>query len=63
MKHTLSILLLDSLEPAISGIPRYLILDSEGNLSSDHAGYGPGSERELCEEICKAMPVSFVPCS
>lgn len=41
MKHTLSILLLDSLEPAISGIPRYLIFDSEGNLSSDHAGYGP----------------------
>lgn len=46
---------MQGLEPAISGIPRYLIFDREGNLSCDRAGFGPGTELELCEEIRKAM--------
>lgn len=46
---------MDGLEPAISGIPRYLIFDREGNLSCDRAGFGPGVELELCDEIRKAM--------
>lgn len=46
---------MNGLEPAISGIPRYLIFDREGNLSFDQAGFGPGMEDKLCEEIRKAM--------
>lgn len=46
---------MQGLEPAISGIPRYLIFDREGNLSSDRSGFGPGVELELCDEIRKAM--------
>lgn len=46
---------MNGLEPAISGIPRYLIFDREGNLSFDQAGFGPGHEEKLCEEIRKAM--------
>lgn len=46
---------MNGLEPAISGIPRYLIFDREGNLSFDQSGFGPGMEDKLCEEIRKAM--------
>lgn len=46
---------MQGLEPAISGIPRYLIFDREGNLSCDRAGFGPGTELQLCDEIRKAM--------
>lgn len=46
---------MQGLEPAISGIPRYLIFDREGNLSCDRSGFGPGVELELCDEIRKAM--------
>lgn len=46
---------MNGLEPAISGIPRYLIFDREGNLSFDQAGFGPGMEEKLCDEIRKAM--------
>lgn len=46
---------MNGLEPAISGIPRYLIFDREGNLTFDQAGFGPGMEEKLCEEIRKAM--------
>lgn len=46
---------MSGLEPAISGIPRYLIFDREGHLSFDAAGFGPGTEQKLCDEIRKAM--------
>ena len=46
---------MNGLEPAISGIPRYLIFDREGNLSFDQAGFGPGMDQKLCDEIRKAM--------
>lgn len=46
---------MNGLEPAISGIPRYLIFDREGNLSFDQAGFGPGMDVKLCDEIRKAM--------
>lgn len=46
---------MNGLEPAISGIPRYLIFDRDGNLSFDQSGFGPGMENRLCDEIRKAM--------
>lgn len=46
---------MDGLDPAITGIPRYLIFDREGNLSYDQEGFGRGGEEKLLDEIRKAM--------
>lgn len=46
---------MQGLEPAINGIPRYLIFNREGELVHDAAGFGPGCEEGLLTELRKAM--------
>lgn len=46
---------MSGLEPAVSGIPRYLIFDREGNLSDDRSGFSPSAVDQLCDAIRKAM--------
>lgn len=41
----------EGMEPAVQGIPRYLILDRAGNVVFDKAGFGPGMEKEFCKTI------------